>query len=100
MVVCRACSDDMRCTDALSVGRMIYGGLKVPHHRLAASCTSVERDLHNPKASVKTGGNSGMVTNLGGYETMAREKRTWAWSTRWRPSKMNSNLMIVFGKSG
>ena len=44
-----------------------------PEHRLAASCTSVEQDLHNPKASVKAGGSSSTVMNVGGHKKTREE---------------------------
>jgi hypothetical protein len=68
MVVGCARSDDMCRAVVLSVlsnGRLRTGFL---YHRPAASCTSVERDLHSPKASVRVTGESDTVTESNDHQ--------------------------------
>jgi hypothetical protein len=49
--------------DAPSVG-MVTLRYRSLYHRLAASWTSVERDLHNPKASVRGGEDSDITLKI------------------------------------
>jgi hypothetical protein len=67
MVVGCACSDDMCRAASVSTSdkRLIT---VLPYHRLAASCTSVERDLHSPRASVRVTGESDTITVSKGYK--------------------------------
>ena len=60
MVGC-ACSDDMRRAVSVSTSDKRLR-TEFSYHRPAASCTSVERDLHSPKARVKVTGESDAVT--------------------------------------
>ncbi len=66
MVVGRARSGDMRRTVGLSARRR----RQKPdfYHRPAASCTSVERDLHSPKARVRVTGESDMTIDSEDHE--------------------------------
>jgi hypothetical protein len=59
IVVGGTCSNDMRRASSLLVRRMSISEPAFPYHRLAASCTSAERDLHTNGRAI---GNSGTIT--------------------------------------
>jgi hypothetical protein len=67
MVVGGTRSNDMRRASSLSVRQMGISEPEFPYHRLAASCTSAERDLHNPNANERVIGNPGKITELRKY---------------------------------
>ena len=67
MVVGGARSNDMRRACSLSVRRMSISEPGFPYHRLAASCTSAERDLHNPNDNGRVIGKPGTIKELRNY---------------------------------
>ena len=75
MVVGCACSDDMcRAASVSTPDKRLR--TELPHHRLAASCTSVERDLHSPRASVRVTGESDTITVSKGYKNARLQRPT------------------------
>jgi hypothetical protein len=64
MVVDGTRSNDMRRACSLSVRQMSISQPGVPYHRLAASCTSAERGLHNFNPNGIAIGKPCMITEL------------------------------------